>query len=163
MNEIRICQAGIPEERPLAQHLTLRTGWSCSRPATALSIIPSMVVRTWEGKKTEETAPLSRPQWCYPPCQLIPIPVSLRTLALSSLFDPTGRRPAPYPVSTMHPRARQGAQAGHPPPFWVKAGISKSSSGIRAVAQSVFTTSLFMSCTRQSRGSIRIPNRTTSP
>lgn len=31
------------------------------------------------------------------------------------------------------------------PPFWLKAGISKSSSGILVVAESVFTTSLFIS------------------
>lgn len=35
------------------------------------------------------------------------------------------------------------------PPFWLKAGISKSSSGILVVAESVFTTSLSMSWVEQ--------------
>lgn len=35
------------------------------------------------------------------------------------------------------------------PPFWLKAGISKSSSGILVVAESVFTTSLSMSWAEQ--------------
>jgi len=45
-NKTSARQAGVPAERPLPQRLTLRMGWSCSRPATALSIIPSTVVRT---------------------------------------------------------------------------------------------------------------------
>lgn len=49
------------------------------------------------------------------------------------------------------------------PPFWLKAGISKSGSGILVVAESVFTTSLSMSWVEQKPFSPQEVNNTGAP